>query len=150
MKRLFCCVLSLLLIIGMLPYHANAAGNNIETIYFQDGSYLVTEIITNGSRASGNVTGSKPSAYYDSEGVIQWRVTLTGSFTYNGSSATCTSSSANVTIYDSTWYTISKTTGKSGNTATASVTMGKKAVGVTVAKVPISMTLECDADGNLS
>ena len=56
----------------------------------------------------------------------------------------------NVTIYDSSWYTVSKSASKSGNTATGSVIMGDTANGVTVKRVPVSLTLTCDANGNLS
>ena len=83
-------------------------------------------------------------------GTAQWKATLSGSFTYTGSSATCTSSSVDVTVYDSSWYTISKSSNKSGSKATASVTMGEKLAGVTVTKVPISLAMTCDKNGNLS
>lgn len=149
-KRVLSCVLIVLLFFTIVPMSIRAAERDVETIYFEDGSYLVTEIITNGSRASGSVTGSKPSTYYNSSGTAQWKATLTGSFTYTGSSATCTSSSMNVTIYDSSWYTISKSASKSGNTAYGSTSIGEKVGGITVTKVPVSLSLTCDANGNLS
>ena len=68
----------------------------------------------------------------------------------NGSKATCTSSSIDVTIYDSEWYVIVKSAGKSENIARGSVTIGKKLLGVTVSQHPVSLTLTCDANGNLS
>lgn len=122
----------------------------METIYFEDGSYMTVEIISKGARASGSVTGSKPYTYYGSDGNAKWKAVITGSFSYSGSSATCTSSSVDVTIYDSSWYTVSKSASKSGNTARASVTIGEKRGGVTVTKVPVSLSLSCGKDGNLS
>lgn len=126
--------------------------NRTETVYFDDGSYMTVEV-TRAVRASGSVTGSKPYTYYNSSynssGVVQWQAVLTGSFTYTGSSATCTASSVDVTVYDSAWKVISKSASKSENTATASVSM-RKVVGVTVMTVPVSMSLSCDANGNLS
>lgn len=150
MKRTLCAVMVTLLLLGAMPVCGIAAEYNTETIYFEDGSYLVVEMIPNCARASGNLTGSKPSTFYNSDGDAQWKVTLTGSFTYTGSSSSCSSSSVSVTIYDSSWYVVSKSSGKSGNTATASVTMGRKSLGVTVQKVPVSLSLSCDANGNLS
>lgn len=150
MKRVFSFILASVLLLCMIPVRGNAMENQMEIIYFEDGSYMTVEIITKGTRASGSVSGSKPYTYYDSDGVAQWKATLTGSFTYNGSSATCTSSSVDVTIYNSTWYVSSKSAGKSGNTATASVTMGKKMLGVTVTTKSASISLTCDKNGNLS
>ena len=88
-------------------------------------------------------------AYYNSDGISKWNAVLTGSFSYNGSSATCSSSSVDVTIFDSDWYVISKYASKSGNTATASVTVGRRYDGSTI-KVPVSLSLKCDKNGNLS
>lgn len=130
--------------------HAHAAEKESEIIYFDDGSYMMVEIIENGTRASGSVTGNKVSTHYDSDGNAKWKAVLTGSFTYTGSSATCTSASVDVTIYDSAWYTINKSASKRGNTASASVEMGRRVAGVTVAQVPANMTFTCDANGNLS
>lgn len=46
--------------------------------------------------------------------------------------------------------TISKNTTRGGNTATGSATIGEKVGGVTVMKIPVNLTLSCDANGNLS
>lgn len=150
MKRILCYILASVMLFCMIPIHSNAVENKLETIYFEDGSYMTVGIITKGARASGSVSGSKPYTYYGSDGNEKWKAVVTGSFKYTGSSATCTSSSVDVTVYSSSWYTISKSASKSGNTATASVTMGEKQGGVTVTKVPVSLSLSCDADGNLS
>ena len=150
MKKIISFALILTMLVCVIPICGNAAENQKETIYFDDGSYMTVEINTIRTRASGSVSGSKPYTYYGSDGVAKWKATLSGSFTYNGSSATCTSSSVDVTIYDSTWHTDSKSASKSGNTATASVTMKKTQLGITVKTVPISLSMSCDKDGNLS
>lgn len=150
MKRLLSFLLILTMLLCVFPVHGSAVEKKLETVYFDDGSYMTVEIITRGTRASGSTSGSKPYTYYDSTGSAQWKATISGSFTYNGSSATCTSSSVDVTIYDSAWYTISKSASKSGNAASASVTMGEKRGGVTVNRVPVSLSLSCDRTGNLS
>lgn len=150
MKRILSCILVSVLLLCMIPVCGNAMENQMETIYFEDGSYMTVEVITKSTRASGSVSGSKPYTYYDSNGSAQWKATLSGSFTYNGSSATCTSSSVDVTIYNSSWYESSKSASKSGNTASASVTMGKKMAGVTVMTKTASLSLSCDKNGNLS
>lgn len=148
MKRLVCCILLAALIVGVLPVYATAA--ETESIYLSDGSYITVRVYDHGTRASGTVKGGKEYTHYDNDGFVNWMAVLNGTFTYNGSSATCTDSSVSITIYDSSWYTISKSASKSSNKATGSATLGQKASGVTVARVPVSLSLECDADGNLS
>lgn len=148
MKRTIVFLLLAGLLLNTLPVMGNAVEKNI--IYCEDGCYITVEIITNGARESGSVTGKKRYTYYSESGSKEWVVDLNGSFTYNGSSATCTSSSVDVTIHDSSWYVVSKYATKSSNKASASVTMGDKPAGQLVSTVPVSLTLSCDANGNLS
>ena len=142
--------MSILFAVNTIPLCCHAAHRSVETIYFEDGSYLVTEMMISNSRASGSVNGSKPSTYYNSSGVAQWKVVLSGSFSFTGSTSSCTSSSMDVIILDSSWYTISKNATRGGNSATGSATIGEKVGGVTVTKIPVNLTLSCDANGNLS
>lgn len=148
MKRFLCTLLVVLMAAAMLPTRCYAAETSVT--YFEDGSYLVEEIRETGSRASGTKSGSKTSSHYGDDGTLNWKAVLTGTFSYTGTSATCTSSSVSVTIYDSDWYTISKSAGKSGSSATASVSMGRKALGVTVDQKDITIKLTCSANGSLS
>ena len=57
--------------------------------------------------------------------------------------------SFNVTIYNSDWSVGSKSTSRSGNTAYGYLTMNRKIVGGTQG-VPVTVTLSCDKNGNLS
>jgi len=150
MKRVMCAFLAMLMTICVLPMHIFAVNENVQITYYEDGSYLVEKVVTQKERASGRVTGSKTGSHYDSGGTIAWEAVLTGSFTYTGSTSSCTSASISTTVYNSAWYTASKSASKSGNTAYGSATMGRKNLGVTVQNVPVSLTLTCDADGNLS
>ncbi|MDO5401131.1 MAG: hypothetical protein Q4F17_09145 [Eubacteriales bacterium] len=152
MKRFICYALLLCMFFSLIPVTANAAevsDKNEEVIYFEDGSFLMVSVRTRNTRSSGSVSADKVYTFDTGSGV-KWEAVLSGSFTYTGSSATCTSSSVSVDIYDSAWYTVSKSAGKSGASATGSVTMGRKAGGITVDKVPLSLKLTCDANGNLS
>lgn len=148
MKRIICCILVVLLIISVFPLAVLAKG--YDTVYFDDGSYFTIDIHVVQSRSTNIASGSKTYTYHDSDGTTAWKAVLNGTFSYTGSSATCTASTCNVTTYDSAWYTVSKSSSKSGNSATAAVTMGKKLLGVTITKVPVDMILSCDANGNLS
>lgn len=150
MKRYISMLVLAVFLITVLPMRGKAIEQEVNVKYFEDGSYIVETIEIVEGRASGTKTGTKSQTYYGSAGDSEWKAILTGTFTYTGSSATCTSSSVNVTIYDSAWYVVSKSASKSGNAANASVTMGEKLLGVTVTKVPTSLSLKCDANGNLS
>ena len=153
MKRFLCLGMLIVLFITMIPINAFAAQesvNNDEVIYFDDGSYVAISLSDTGSRATASKSGSKTYTYYSSSGVAQWKAVLSGTFTYTGTSSTCTASSCSVTIYKTDWYTVSKSASKSGNTATAAVTMGRKSLGITVDKKSINISLSCDINGTLS
>lgn len=150
MKRLLSLLMCAIIVVSIFPVVGSASVQEQTTIYYADGSYMTVEVDVCKTRASGNVTSSKKYTYYDDNNVSQWKAVLSGTFTYTGSSATCTASSVDVTIYDSAWYVSSKYASKSGNTAEASVTMGHKVAGITITKVPVDLTLTCDANGNLS
>ena len=146
MKKLISVILVAMLVFSCLPVAGAAETVATEKIEFDDGSYLIVETIRSGARAAHSISGSKPYTYYNASDVAQWKATLYGTFTYTGSSATCTASSISTTIYDSSWSTGSKSASKSGNKATGSATMKKS----TVKSVPVSLSLSCSASGSLS
>lgn len=145
-------ILAAILLLGGVPMKAQAAQRQgAEVIYLEDGSYIEKYIAESYlSSASGTKSGASTYDYHGANGALIWTAKLYGTFTYNGVSATCTASSCDVTIYDSNWYVVSKTAGKNGNKATASVTMGLWHLGVTVSKTTYSLSLTCDKNGVLS
>lgn len=146
MKRVVSVLMLVFFLFSVLPMAGAAEAVSEERIELGDGYYLIAETFQSGTRASKSVSGSKPYTCYDSAGTALWKVTLYGTFTYTGSSATCTASSISTTIYDSSWSTGSKSASKSGNKATGSATMKKS----TVKSVPVSLSLSCSASGSLS
>lgn len=146
MKRVVSVLMLVFFLFSVLPMAGAAEAVSEERIELGDGYYLIAETFQSGARASKSVSGSKPYTCYDSAGTALWKVTLYGTFTYTGSSATCTASSISTTIYDSSWSTGSKSASKSGNKATGSATMKKS----TVKSVPVSLSLSCSASGSLS
>ena len=152
MKRFLCCVMAMVLLAAMFPVFGKAAayGEEVVTEVFADGSYETESIYKMQTRAGGTISGSKVKNYYDSKGTLCWQFVLNGSFSYTGSSATCTSSTCSVSIYSQGWYVISKNASKSGNTASANATMGESSGGVLANQVSASLTLRCDKNGNLS
>lgn len=153
MKRVISLFLTMLTILMVLPITALGVEEAQETediIWTDDGGYIVITTQSAQTRASGTRTESRMGTYYDSKDNVEWRITLTATFTYNGTTSSCTAASCDVTIYDSMWYLISKSVTKSGNTATATVTLGFKVLGVTVSKPTYTLSLSCDKDGNMS
>lgn len=127
-KRLVRCA-ALILLVSMLAPPASATEQN--TVYFEDGSSLEITIQAVESRAAGTKSGSKTYTYKNNAGAVRWKAVLNGTFTYTGSSAACTASSCNVTIYENDWYVVSKAAEKSGASALCELTMGFKVFGIT-------------------
>ena len=74
-----------------------------------------------------------------------WSVSVTGTFTYNGSSCTCTKATVSTTKPSAMWSLSNKKASKSSNKAIASVT--GHSPGVTVTR---TVTLTCSPSGKLS
>lgn len=112
--------------------------------------YITVTLACTESRAANSKTGSKTYTFTGNNGNEEWKAVLRGTFTYTGTSATCTAANCDVTITNTAWYVVSKNPYKSGNSAVCDLTMGRKFLGITVAKENVSMRLTCDANGNLS
>ena len=143
----------LLIAATLLPSHVSAAtvaAAPKNTIYFEDGSYITIALSIDETRASSNKTAKKTYIYHGNDGDEEWRAVLSGTFIYTGTSSLCTAAGCSVSITDTDWYEISNSATKSGNSALADVTMGRKFIGITIDKESISMRLTCDANGNVS
>ena len=154
MKRIAVLLLTVTMALLLLPANAYAASifqetQGVKVQRFTDGSYLMITTQTIETYASGTTTGTDTYTYYSANNEIVWKAVLTGTFTYNGTTATCTASSCDVTVYNNNCYVISKSASKSANTATGAVTIGYKFLGVTVKKETYDLSLSCDPNGNL-
>ena len=141
------------LLVALFPMNVFASENtshSVDIIYLEDGSYITVETQLIQTRVAYTRSANRVYTYNNNNGEEQWRAVLSATFTYNGTTSTCTASSCNVTITNTSWYEVSKTVGKSGNTATAELVMGHKFLGITVQKETLNMSLTCDANGNLS
>lgn len=150
-KRAISLVAVLLVLLSAMPVSASVTETEESIEYLEDGSYIVTTIEESVSRAGGTKTGSKVRTYYDAKDVLQWKITVTGIFTYNGTSATCTAVSGDTSIVDtSSWSLIAEAPTRSGNKAMLAVTLGEKWLGITIAESTYTVNLSCDENGNLS
>lgn len=102
------------------------------------------------SRATNSITGKKTASMKNSSGKILWSVSVTGTFTYTGSKATCTSSTVDAKSNNSYWKIKSKSSSKTSNKAIGKATGQNIVGGVIVATHTLSTTLTCSATGKLS
>lgn len=102
------------------------------------------------TRATKTITGKKTASIKNSSGKVLWSVTVTGSFTYTGSKATCTNSSVSAQSNDNRWKISSKSHSKSGNTATATASAKYYLDGSLIATQNKTVKLTCSASGKLS
>ena len=135
---------------GEIPVNTNTYSTT-EYEYLDDGSYIVTTITEVPSeslaRATVSKSGTKTATCKSSSGTALWSVSVTGSFTYNGSSASCKSASVKTKVYDSSWSISSESAKKSG--ASAIATAKAKLSGTSTYKT-LSVTLTCGVNGTLS
>lgn len=153
MKKILTSLLLMLLIFSPIEI-CGLESNTNEKVYYEyleDGSYYEITIIENTmTRATNTKKGTKRTKYLDSSNVTVWEVSVTGTFTYDGSTSTCTAASVAATSYSSNWKITSKSASKSGNKAIGKATAKCYYDGSLVTTVNKTVTLTCDKNGNLS
>lgn len=136
--------------------HAKAAEEStrvIEEIQLENG--ITKEIIIEendlgiATRATSTKSGSK-TVNYKNGSTILWSVTIHGTFSYNGSSATCTNAYVTTTCPASSWKIISQSASKSGASAIGKVVAKRYALGIAVETVNDDVKLTCSKTGLLS
>lgn len=115
-------IITLLTIVSsilFLSLPVSALDQKKEIIKLDNGYYLETIIEeTSMARAANQKTARKTANYKNAQGAIMFSVTVTGTFTYTGSSSTCikTVAEASSKIQLENFF---KSASKSGNKATA-------------------------------
>lgn len=139
-----------------IPVSATTADNTERTIeYLDNGDYIET-IITDDTAnpgislyATNTITKTKTRYYKNSSGTVLWTVAIKATFSYNGSTSTCTSCSHITTAPASAWSIKSASHSKSGNTATAKATATWK-TSAGSKDYSMSVTIKCSATGVVS
>lgn len=157
MKRIIAIVLCFTLLCSVCIMNTSAqtisAVSDREIVYFEDGSYVITEWcdsspITHPSTLSARSSTSRTrrSTYYSSSNIAIFSVDLTGYFTYiPGVSAAATSETVSVITYSSSATYVTKSSSHSGATVYGSGTV--KYLGENI-KLNVQMT--CDKYGNIT
>lgn len=122
-------------------YPSNAS---IETVDLGDGITIEYEITETPSMARASTKTATKTATCKADGVKIATIKLTATFSYTGSSATCTSASATYSMYNG-WSAINKSTTRSGNTATTSAYFSKFP-----SHANMSVTMSCSKTGVIS
>lgn len=126
--------------------------------YIDDDLYIET-IITDATphnnsmstlAATNTITKTKTDYYKNSNGKVLWSVSVTGTFTYNGSTSKCTSCSHSTTSPGSSWSIKSATSYKAANYATASATATYKNSTGATQDYTRTVTLQCSKNGTIS
>ena len=113
---------------------------------YANGAYAVVTVYDDTIARAGTKTGHKDYKYYVS-GSLAWTFTVHGSFSYNGSSATCTAASYTCNINKSEWYRVKGEAYPSGSAAVANGTMRRPSDG---REVYPKVTLTCTPNGVLA
>ncbi len=167
MKKAVFCVLLIIttLLSSTLPAFANesapvtAQTNDGSTVtVFADGSVLlVSPVYTIDDQSittlatSTTLSRGKDVTYTDSNGNLEWKYTLTATFSYvSGVSSTCTKASYSQTINDSSWSFSDGSATKSGNTAYGKGTFKHKVLFITTKTYNIDISMTCDKYGNVT
>mgnify|MGYP001623829458 CR=1 FL=1 len=128
--------------------------NTIQTI---ENDFIIETIIENeyasndlSLLSASTVKKKKTVTYKSTSGTILWSVTVHGTFSYNGTSAKCTSSSVSVTCPSSNWKISKKSSGKSGATATATASAKQYQNNSYLRTVTKTVKLTCSKTGKFS
>lgn len=153
MKKIFITFISLFIILYSTQ-SVNAFNQNIEVEYLSDGSYYTTiieEIKTSQyQKATSTKKAEKVVKYVDSRGILRWKVSVIGTFRYNGTTVTCIKSEVKAQSYDNNWRIISQNASKTSNIAKATATAKNYYNGNVVATINKTVSLTCSKTGFLS
>lgn len=135
---------------GTKPIYALEERQNVQEVYFENGYYYETIIETFETPYRNTTTqgARKTTNCKNASGDIIWYVTVYGVYTYDGKTATCTSSSVIAESNVSSWEIDSKKTSRSGASATATAIAKQYLLGVCIDTVTKSVTLTCTPTGN--
>jgi len=140
-------------VVAVEPDEISQLAQNQNITYYIDGSYVISTLSDdssqNAAKASTKV-GSRTNSFFNSNNVLQWTVKVTGTFSYTGSTSTCTASSVSYTIYNDSWKMKSAVASKSGATAIGDFTVKYYLLLIPVQTEILRLTVKCSPSGVLS
>lgn len=154
MKKLFAAILSACMMLSLAPQTTNASELSVSKtseVIWQNDDYSIVMTLTvyesdAMTREAKTKTASKRYDIVDERGSVMATYTLTGIFSYTGTSATCTFAGC-TTSTDGSLHFTHKDAYKQGNQAIGSFVAEYTATGNTISK---TLTLTCSATGQIS
>lgn len=146
-KKIYCILFSLTIMLSLGTVSlidTTAAG---ETEYYVEEKIEILNITE--TRATSTKVAKKTSTVKNKNGESLWYVTVEGTFTYTGSSSTCTKSVVSAGIYNTSWKIYSKSSSKSGNKASATATADLYAGGSYIDSMTEVVSLYCGSTGSV-
>ena len=153
MKRKLISLLTIIaVLLCLLPQSVSAETTENSTIVIptEDGGYLTITTTVYESRTTNSKSGTRSATYTNADGLVCWIFVLGGTFSYNGSTATCTNTYDKVSIYDEDFHEISSSSWASGNKAYGSAEIVLKSLGITLNTWTPSLTLTCSPTGTIT
>ena len=149
-KKLIITLLCLIITLSqtIMVYATPADTLKISKQYFSDGSYFETIIVESNAKSTIK-NASKTATYKNASGEALWYAKVTANFYFDGSTSSCTSSSASAGTYVDGWKILEKSASRTGNTGSATVRAGIYLNGLYVSSITETVTLSCDKYGNL-
>ncbi len=155
-RKITLCLISTLFLLCAIPTSTKA-----DTIFdtCHKTPYTIQTVITDASpsinlapalsRTSHNITKTKTTYMRDSSGTVLWSVSITATFTYDGTTSCCISCSPNASAPATTWSIKSVSSSKSGNSATAYATATHTSPSSSK-DFTQSVTISCSKNGTVS
>lgn len=132
---------------------AQAATNETladDTLYYETVIEETASVSPMASNTAKAKTGYKTTSCKNANGTVLWSVKVTANFSYNGTTATCTSSSVSTTINNSAWKISNKYSTRCANYGTATATGQEYINNKLVKSVTKTIKLTCSPTGTLS
>ena len=101
------------------------------------------------ARKTSTKTGRRVYSYESSSGKLLWTITITGTFSYTGSSPKCTKSEISTTCPASNWKLSKKKAYTSGSSAKATASFKQYKKDVYLQTITRTVTLSCNKSGKL-
>lgn len=151
MKKLLSLILTVCIVISLAtPTTTMGSTTTTDITYFEDGSYIVTEIESFSFARATIVEGTKTYTFFTGDDIARWALVCRGKFRFvPGEEVACVEASSHASIYDSTWDVYNIVDYPYLNTAVAKADAMKYYQGQAIWTTRCNIVLECDEWGNL-
>ena len=136
----------------IIPAKAETVSTTYIEEVFEDGTFIEVTIEEDVTLArSSTKSGTKTKSCKKSNGDVLWSIKVHGTFSYDGTTASCTKASYTTTLSDDYWELSNAKSWKSGATAYASVVAKEYTMlGYLLQTRTETVSLTCSATGVLS